>query len=91
MSREPPVDRRERFEPDLELRKIVIRYIEQRLQKQLESGHSRLKSVSKLIPAVPNGRAKRLRERLSALQTWHSKTRALLAPVLAVCEASDKI
>lgn len=69
---------RERFEPDLELRKIVIHYIEQRLQKQLDSGHARLKAVAKMIPEINPADAERLRDRFGSLQTWHAKTRALL-------------
>lgn len=74
-------DRREFFTPDLELRKLVVHYIEDRLQKQLEAGRDRLQSIAKSIPAGRNGSAKTLHGRLKTLQKWHDKTRALLPVV----------
>ena len=72
------VDRREYFTPDLALRKLVARYLEQRVASQLSSGRSRLKSVAKAVPAGKNGSGKVLRDRLKALQTWHDKAHAVL-------------
>lgn len=65
------------FEPDLEMRKLVGRFLENRLQKQLTSGGSRLTALTKSIPGK-NGEAAELRRRLKSLQDWHSKARALL-------------
>jgi len=70
--------RRDRFEPDLELRKLVVHYLEERLQKQLESGRGQLQTITKGIPVGQNGSAKVLKMRLKSLQSWHDKTRALL-------------
>ena len=70
-------DRAELFEPDLELRKLVGRFLENRLQKQLASGSARLASLGKTVPGR-NGEATVLRERLKQLQNWHSKAKALL-------------
>jgi len=70
--------RRDRFEPDLELRKLVLHYLEERLQKQLESGRGQLQTITKGIPVGQNGSAKVLKTRLKLLQSWHDKTRALL-------------
>jgi DNA-binding transcriptional regulator GbsR (MarR family) len=73
-----PDDRRETFEPDLELRKLVSRWIEQRLRKQLTGGQNRLRALDKLIPARDAATADVLRERLASLQSWHGRARALL-------------
>ena len=73
-----PTDRRERFEPDLELRKLVSHFIEERLQKQLDSGKGRLRAMGRVVPGGRSGSGKVLHERLSALQTWHDKARAVL-------------
>lgn len=70
-------DKAELFEPDLELRKLVGRFLENRLQKQLSSGGSRLTALTKSIPGK-NGEAAELRRRLKSLQDWHSKAKALL-------------
>jgi len=81
----PPASdrRRDYFEPDLELRKLVGRWLEQRLQKQLKSGHGRLQAISRSVPGSRNASAKVLRQRLHALQTWHAKARALM-PIIKV-------
>lgn len=64
------------YEPDLELRKLVGRFIENRLQRQLAEGNARLATLGKAVPGR-NGAAV-LRDRLRQLQNWHSKARALL-------------
>lgn len=71
-------DRRELFTPDLELRKLFSHFLDERLQKQLESGRGRLNAIGKSIPYAENGLARMLKTRLKSLQTWHDKTRALL-------------
>src|SRR5688572_13568567 len=45
-----PSDKAELFTPDLEMRKLVGRFLENRLQKQLTSGGSRLAALTKSIP-----------------------------------------
>jgi len=70
-------DRAELFTPDLEMRKLVQRFLENRLQKQLVAGSSRLDALVKAIPGK-NGEAAELRRRLQSLQDWHAKARKLL-------------
>jgi len=70
-------DRAELFTPDLEMRKLIGRFLENRLQKQLTAGSSRLEAIAKSVPGR-NGQAAELRERLRSLQAWHSKARKLL-------------
>jgi len=70
-------DKTELFEPDLEMRKLVARFLENRLAKQLGQGGSRLAALNKGVPGK-NGEAAELRRRLKSLQDWHSKARALL-------------
>ena len=70
-------DRAELFTPDLELRKLVGRFLENRLQTQLTSGSARLTALGKTVPGR-NGEAAVLRDRLKQLQNWHSKAKALL-------------
>jgi DNA-binding HxlR family transcriptional regulator len=76
ISRDVRGTRSPRYEPDLELRKLVLRWIEHRLQAQLRSGSSRLEQLNRSIPKGTN--AKVLRERFGALQTWHDKSHALM-------------
>jgi len=70
-------ERVERFEPDMELRKLVSRWIEERLQKQLHSGQSRLAAIGNSIPADRNGSTKKLSARLKSLQDWHNRAQKL--------------
>jgi HTH-type transcriptional regulator, glycine betaine synthesis regulator len=76
-------DRRDYYEPDLELRKLIDQWIEGRLQKQLSSGRNRLQAIARAVPAGRNGSAKLLRARLKALQTWHDKARGVMPIVKA--------
>lgn len=70
-------NRAELFMPDLELRKLVSRFIDNRLGKQLDAGSARLSSLNKAIP-VRGTEADELKRRLKSLSDWHSKARAIL-------------
>ncbi len=71
-------DRAELFTPDLELRQLMQRFIEQRLQRQLDSGRVRLAGLKKTAAAFPGPAQKELLQRVKKLQQWHDKARALL-------------
>jgi DNA-binding transcriptional regulator GbsR (MarR family) len=71
-------DRAELFTPDLELRKLIQRFIQQRLERQLEHGKGRLTGLDREVGAFADAEQKVLRQRLEKLQQWHDKTRALL-------------
>lgn len=66
-----------RYEPELELRKLVVNWIEKRLKHQLKTGSSNLKA---LFDAVPTSTLTSdiLRKRIESLETWQSKTGALI-------------
>jgi len=67
-----------RYEPDLELRKLVLHWIEKRLQGQLSAGRSRLKHIMAGMPATTSGGAEKLHARFESLQTWQEKAHSLL-------------
>lgn len=69
---------RERFVPDLELRKIVGRYIEQRLEKHLSAGSSRLDVLRRTVPYSGNRAGLELVRRLKSLADWHTRAREIL-------------
>jgi HTH-type transcriptional regulator, glycine betaine synthesis regulator len=73
-------DRRDFYTPDLELRKVIVRYLEQRLETQLHSGRGRLLAIAN---AVPMAQSKELKIRLKSLRTWHEQARAVLPIVKA--------
>jgi DNA-binding transcriptional regulator GbsR (MarR family) len=74
-------DRAELFEPDLEMRLLIQRFLEQRVQKQLAGGKSRLDALARSVPELKAAEAAALRARLKQLQNWHDRARALL-PVM---------
>jgi DNA-binding transcriptional regulator GbsR (MarR family) len=71
-------DRRECYQPDLKLRKLAAKWIDQKLQHQLDSGRTRLQGIAQAIPDESGPSGQVLRERLETLQAWHDQTRALL-------------
>lgn len=68
----------ERFEPDMRIRKLVSHFLEDRIEKQLDAGKTRLAELQRMIPAAKSGGATKLRERLKHLQGSHAKARALM-------------
>ncbi len=74
-------ERSARFEPDLEMRKLIQRFLEQRVQRQLAAGKARLDALKGAVPALKAAETKALHARVEQLQNWHDRTRALL-PVI---------
>lgn len=77
-------ERSERFAPDLEMRKLVARFIESRVEKQLAAGSERLESLRGAIPNDSAANSVELKRRLKSLSDWHSKARGLLPLVRGV-------
>lgn len=77
-SRSPFSTRRgDAYVPDLELRKLVARFLENRLEKQLTAGSSRLAALTRAVPGK-GADAAELKKRLQSLSDWHSKAKTLL-------------
>lgn len=71
-------DRFERFEPDIELRKLIVHYLEQKVERQLDAGRKRIREIKVSIPRSEPAAAKKLSRRVKSLDGWHAKSRALL-------------
>jgi len=69
-----------RYEPDLELRNLVLHWLEKRLEGQLSSGRSRLQQIIASIPQASKGHPANdtLQTRFESLQTWQDKAHSLL-------------
>lgn len=80
-------DRAELFMPDLELRKLVARFLENRLEKQLHTGSTRLAALGKNVPGS-GAEAAELKRRLKSVSDWHSKARGVLPLVRAVLKVT---
>lgn len=74
-------DRRELFEPDLEMRKLIERFLEKRMQRQLDDGKNRLTTLRRRLPSGSREEIARLNARLKSLQSWQDKARALMPVV----------
>ena len=71
-------DRSERYEPDLELRQLLHRFLESRVQKELSEGATRISKLKSAAVALPASPRKILGLRVGKLQRWNDRTRALL-------------
>lgn len=80
-------DRAELFKPDLELRKLVARFLENRLERQLQMGSTRLVALGKNVPGA-GAEAAELRRRLKSVSDWHSKARGILPIVRGVLKVT---
>lgn len=79
-------DRREHFEADLNVSRIVTHFFENRLQPRLENGEERLNSMLRLARASGgNGKANgstAVLARLEALQKWQKRGRGILPLIM---------
>ncbi len=71
-------DRFSRYEPDINLRKLILHYLERRVETQLDAGRVRIGEVRESIPNHSAAAADVLKTRVEALEGWHTKSRALM-------------
>lgn len=69
-------DRREYLTPDIELRRLGRRFIEERLEKHLRAGKRRLQLIRAAVPSRAG--ADELKARLKNLQAWHDKASGII-------------
>ncbi len=85
-SRTVPSDRREHFEADLNVSRIVTHFFENRLQSRLEHGDRRLEEMLDLARAAKrekkDGGSAAVLTRIQALQKWQKRGRNLLPMVV---------
>lgn len=60
------------------MRRARDRWLEHRLQTQLNAGRDRLKEIARGVPVGKNGAAKVLKARVKTLQGWHGQASAVL-------------
>lgn len=82
-----PLEKRDRYQPDMELRKLAVHFIENRLEKQLKSGKTRLKALATAVPEHGDAATKELRDRLKYLQSWQGKAEKLIPLVRVALSA----
>ena len=69
---------RESFEPDMEMRRLIQRFIEQRLETQLNRGKAGLAELQDTASAYSAKDRKVIDQRLGKIKRWHERTQALL-------------
>ena len=67
-----------RYAPDVELRKLLIHYLERRVEAQLDAGQVHLKAMKANLPKGLGSKSKILKARVESLSGWHHKSRALM-------------
>ena len=82
-SSEHPGDRREWYEVDIELRKLIRSFIEGRVETQLRKGGDRLERIKSQLPNTDPAAARILTDRLELLESWQKKAKALIPIVKA--------
>lgn len=71
--------RGDHYAPDMELRKVIMHFMNNRLDKQLKSGDARLKSIQNQVPTSGGpDTTKELSKRLEHLKAWHDKASAVV-------------
>lgn len=69
---------RDRFVPDLELRQLMRRFIEQRLEAQLNRGDRNLQKLSATAAAYTPESRDKIDQRLAKLRRWHNRARTVV-------------
>lgn len=71
-------NRSELFVPDIEMRKLIERFLESRVQRQLASGGDRLADLKRRVASFPAPHQASLQGRVRKLEQWHARARALI-------------
>jgi DNA-binding transcriptional regulator GbsR (MarR family) len=74
-------DKAKLFEPDLEMRKLIARYLDNRFEAQMKGGRERLDRLKDNLRRLPAADRRTLALRLDRLESWHTRSRRLL-PVI---------
>lgn len=73
-----PADKAELFEPDLEMRKLIARYLDNRLETHMKTGRARLERLTRRLVNLPADARKPLEPRLERLRSWHNRSSKLV-------------
>lgn len=73
-----PEERVARYAPDVELRKLLTHFLEHRVEAQLDAGRDRIRTIKSSVPRDSAAAAKLLQGRVAYLESWHTRSRALL-------------
>lgn len=80
--------RKEGFEPELGLKRLLLRILKVRLRGHLRTRRKRLEEVRHALPEGTASDLAILETRLEVLSTWHSKAEALLPIISAFFQFS---
>ena len=78
-----PGQRRDYYEPETELRKLLANILSEQLQPRLDAGHERLQRLRQRLSEQSDGpRHDHLRQRVDKLSRWHDNA-SQLVPLLS--------
>lgn len=81
-----PGDRRDHFTAELELRKLVSGYLQERVIFHLRSGSDRLRAIRALVAETNGGARKVLQERVARLSRWHRRAEQIIPLLLRMLQ-----
>jgi len=81
-------DRRDHWEAELKLKKLVGGFLREQLQPRVTDGAGRVKYLEAMLNELPAEKRKALAARISILKTWHSKIQKGLPFALKVLDAT---
>ncbi|MCG8528205.1 MAG: ArsR family transcriptional regulator [Opitutales bacterium] len=73
-----PGDRREHFQPELSLKKLVAGFLRDQVYPHMESGGERIDHIEEVIHQEKGGPSKIMLERLKSLRSWEKQAKLLL-------------
>lgn len=80
-----PGSRRDHYQPELSMKRLVRGFVKDQFEPHLESGTQRLESIEFLIQEEANESLREhALERLKTMRSWQSRTRKLMPIVMAV-------
>lgn len=71
-------DRRDHFEAELGLRRLVSGFLAEQVKPHIASGHQRLQHLEELVAGAPPEQRELATDRVQTLRVWHSKTDKIL-------------
>jgi len=71
-------DRRDHYEAELGLRRLVSGFLAEQVKPHIASGHQRLQHLEELVAGAPPEQRELAADRVQTLRVWHSKTDKIL-------------
>lgn len=81
--------RRDHYEPELSMKRLVSGFVRDQFSPHLESGTARLETIEALIEGEEGAVRRHAAARIQTLRSWQSRTAGLIPIVMAVLGGSN--